>query len=112
MRSGIVTMTLGAFLGIGLVGCDSAGSEPSEAQMKEAMEYAMNHPPGEPAGEPIKITFFKKEACDKPTPQGFRCTFEVKVASRNIGASMYNNIPFAEFYKDKESGKWAMRPPF
>lgn len=112
MRSAIVTMTLGAFLGIGLVGCDSAGSEPSEAQMKEAMEYAMNHPPGEPAGDPIKITFFKKEACDKPTPQGFRCTFEVKVASRNLGASMYNNIPFGEFYKDKESGKWAMRPPF
>ena len=54
----------------------------------------------------------KKEACDKPTPQGFKCTFDVKVASRNIGASMYNNIPFGEFYKDKESGKWMMRPPF
>jgi hypothetical protein len=36
----------------------------------------------------------------------------VKVTSANIGASMYNNIPFGEFYKDKESGKWKMRPPF
>jgi hypothetical protein len=61
---------------------------------------------------PIKIVFFKKQACDAPTPQGFRCTFDVKVASRNIGASMYNNISFAFFYKDKETGKWAMRPPF
>jgi hypothetical protein len=25
---------------------------------------------------------------------------------------MYNNISFGEFYKDKESGKWMMRPPF
>jgi hypothetical protein len=23
-----------------------------------------------------------------------------------------NNIPLGEFYKDKESGKWMMRPPF
>ena len=88
------------------------GSEPSEAQMKEAMDYAMNHPPGEKVSDPIKIVFFKKEACDNPTPQGFRCTFELKVESRNIGASMYNNIPFGMFYKDKESGKWMMRPPF
>jgi len=37
----------------------------------------------------------------------------VKVASRNLGASMYNNITFGFFYyKDKETGKWAMRPPF
>jgi hypothetical protein len=34
------------------------------------------------------------------------------VASSNIGASMYNNIPQAFFYVDKETGKWAMRPPF
>lgn len=76
--------------------------------------YAERHesPPGETVSDPIEIKFFKKEACDKPTPQGFKCTFDVKVASRNLGASMYNNIPFGEFYKDKESGKWMMRPPF
>jgi hypothetical protein len=25
---------------------------------------------------------------------------------------MYNNIPGAVFYLDKDSGKWEMRPPF
>jgi hypothetical protein len=64
------------------------------------------------SSNPAKIVFFKKEACDTPTPQGFRCTFDVKIASRNLGASMYNNISFGFFYKDKESGKWGMRPPF
>ncbi len=59
-----------------------------------------------------RAQFFKKEACDKPTPQGFDCTFDWQVASSNLGASMYNNINRAFFYKDKESGKWAMRPPF
>jgi hypothetical protein len=104
-------IALGAVLALGIA-CCGGGSESSEAQMKEAMDDAMNHPPGETVGDPIKITFFKKEACDNPTPQGFRCTFTVKVASRNIGASMYNNIPFGEFYKDKDSCKWMMRPPF
>jgi hypothetical protein len=111
MSCGSRKMVFATVLAFGLAGC-GGGSEPSEAQMKEAMENAMNHPPGETVSEPVKITFFKKEACDNPTPQGFRCTFTVKVASRNIGASMYNNISFGEFYKDKESGKWAMRPPF
>ena len=101
----------GIALAFVLVGCEG-GSEPTEAQMKDAMLNAMNHPPGETVSDPVTITFFKKEACDKPTPQGYRCTFDVKVSSRNIGASMYNNIPFGEFYKDKDSGKWAMRPPF
>lgn len=112
MRVGCREFALGTILALGLAGCGGAGSEPTEAQMKEAMDYAMNHPPGEKVGDPIKIVFFKKEACDAPTPQGFRCTFDVKVESRNIGASMYNNIPFGVFYKDKESGKWMMRPPF
>jgi hypothetical protein len=112
MNLGFRKMTLGTVLPFGLAGCGGAGSEPSEAQMKDAMDYAMNHPPGETVSDPVKIVFFKKEACDTPTPQGFRCTFDVKVASRNIGASMYNNVPFAFFYKDKESGKWAMCPPF
>ena len=80
--------------------------------MKDAMLFAMNHPPGEPAGAPITIKFFKKEACDNPTPQGYHCTFDVQVMSTNIGASMYNNIPGAFFYVDKSTGKWAMRPPF
>jgi len=99
-------------LAFGLTGCAGGGSEPSEAQMKDAMEYEMNHPPGVTNVAPIKITSFKKEACDNPTPQGYRCTFEVMVASANIAAGMYNNIPFGMFYKDKDSGKWMMRPPF
>jgi hypothetical protein len=103
----------GGALVLGLAGCGGAGAEePSEAQMKEAMLYAMNHPPGMTNSDPISIKFFKKEACDKPTPQGYNCTFDVQVASANIGASMYNNIPGAFFYFDKTSGKWAMRPPF
>lgn len=112
MRIGLRHFVLGTVLTVGLVGCGGAGSEPSEAEMRDAMLNAMNHPPGETVSDPIEIKFFKKEACDKPTPQGFRCTFDVKVASRNLGASMYNNIPFGEFYKDKETGKWMMRPPF
>jgi hypothetical protein len=111
MRSRFELFALSTVLAFGLVGCGGT-SEPSEGQMKDAMDYAMNHPPGEPAGDPIKIVFFQKEACDAPTPQGYKCTFTVKVTSANIGASMYNNIPFGEFYKDKESGKWKMRPPF
>ncbi len=99
-----------AVLAFGLAGCGLGGSEPSETQMKSAMLDEMNHPPGYTVTEPVSITFFKKGACDKPTPQGFNCTFTVKVASTNIGASMYMNIPFAVFYK--ESGKWMMRPPF
>jgi len=110
MRLGYLVWS--AVLAIGLAGCGGEGSEPSEAQMKDAMLYAMNHPPGIAVTEPIKINFFKKEACNKPTPQGFNCTFTVMVSSTNIGASMYNNVPSANFYKDKESGKWAMRPPF
>lgn len=101
------------FVALALTGCGMGGnSEPSESQMKDAMLDAMNHPPGETVSDPVTITFFKKEACDPPTAQGFKCTFDVKVASKNLGASMYNNIPFGEFYKDKDSGKWAMRPPF
>lgn len=112
MRLGLGYFALGTVLTFGLLGCGGAGSEPSEKEMREAMLNAMNHPPGETISDPVEIKFFKKEACDAPTPQGFKCTFDVKVASRNIGASMYNNIPFGEFYKDKESGKWMMRPPF
>ncbi len=97
-------------LAFGLASCGGGGSEPSEGQMKAAMLDEMNHPPGDTVAEPVSITFFKKGACDKPTPQGFNCTFTVKVASTNIGAGMYNNIPMGVFYK--ESGKWMMRPPF
>jgi hypothetical protein len=101
----------GVVVALGLAGCGaSEASEPSEAQMKDAMLYAMNHPPGEPAGDPITIKFFKKEACDKPTPQGYNCTFDVQVQSTNIGASIYNNIPGGVFYVDKSTGKWNMRP--
>ena len=94
-----------------LFGCSGAGgAEPSESQMREAALFAINHPPGVTNSDPITIKFFKKEACDTPTPQGYNCRFDWQVASANIGASMYNNISSAFFYKD--SGTWAVRPPF
>jgi hypothetical protein len=103
-------LALGVAVAFGLTGCGQ--SEPSEAQMKEAMEYYLNHPPGVQVSDPVKIAFFKKEACNEPTPQGYNCTFTVQVSSRNMLAQMFNNVPKADFYLDKESGKWAMRPPF
>jgi len=107
-----IQLSLVVALMAGVTGCGGmAGGEPSEAQMKAAMLEQMNHPPGITVTDPVTIKFFKKEACDKPTGQGYRCTFDVQVASANLGASMYNNIPFANFYKD-DSGKWQMRPPF
>lgn len=113
MRALANIWVLGAVVAMGLSGCGAAAAqEPSESEMQEAMLYAMNHPPGETNVAPITISFFKKEGCDNPTPRGYNCSFDVKVASTNIGASMYNNIPGAVFYKDKETGKWAMRPPF
>jgi len=33
------------------------------------MEYALNHPPGVENSDPIQDHFFKKEACDNPTPK-------------------------------------------
>ena len=103
---------LAVVAGVAGGGCAGAGGdEPSEAQMKDAMLYAMNHPPGIAVSDPVTIKFFKKEACDKPAKVGVNCTFDVQVASANLGASMYNNIPGAVFYKD-DSGKWQMRPPF
>jgi hypothetical protein len=99
-------------LALGLASC-GGDSEPSESQMKDAMEEYFNHPPGVTTpGDPVKISFFKKEACDKPTPQGFNCTLTVTVASANAFAQMYNNLPSGVFHKDKDSGKWMMRPPF
>jgi hypothetical protein len=104
---------LGTALAFGMSGCGAAAAqESSEAQMKEAALYAINHPPGMTNSDPITIKFFKKEACENPTPKGYNCSFDWQVASANIGASMYNNISSAFFYKDKDSGKWAMRPPF
>jgi hypothetical protein len=110
MRTGF--FVLGSALAFVLVGCSATAAEPSEAQMKEAALYAINHPPGITNSEPITIKFFKKEACENPTPKGYNCGFDWQVASANIGASMYNNISNAFFYLDKDSGKWAMRPPF
>ncbi len=100
---------------LGLLACacgGASGSEPSEAQMREAALYAINHPPGVAVSDPISIKFFKKEACENPTPMGYNCHFDWQVASANLGASMYNNISSSFFYFDKQSGKWAMRPPF
>ena len=96
---------------LALMGCSAAAAEePSESQMKDAMLYEMNHPAGIVNSEPVTIKFFKKQGCDAATPRGINCFFSVQVASSNLGASMYNNIPSAVFYK--EGGKWAMRPPF
>jgi hypothetical protein len=104
---------LGSAVAFGLSACGpAAAEEPSEAQMREAALYAINHPPGMTNSDPITIKFFKKEACENPAPKGYSCSFDWQVASANIGASMYNNISNAYFYKDKDSGKWAMRPPF
>lgn len=112
MRWRLRQVVLGTALAFWLSGCGAVAAEkPTETQMKEAMLYAMNHPPGITVSDPVTITFFKKQACDKPTPLGYNCTFNVTVASANIGASMYNKLPQGVFYKDK-SGKWMMRPPF
>ena len=95
-----------------LAACGSAaGGEPSEAEMREAALYLMNHPPGVTNVEPISIKYFKKEACNAPTGQGYYCTYELQVASANALAGMYANVPGANFYKD-DKGKWQMRPPF
>jgi hypothetical protein len=106
-HSVIVTVAAATLI---LVSCAASAEEPSESQMKEAMLNEMNHPEGTTKPAPITIKFFKKQGCDAPTPRGINCFFSVEVASSNIGASMYNNIPSAVFYKD--GGKWAMRPPF
>jgi hypothetical protein len=83
--------------------------------MKDAMQDYFDTPPLGMAPKDmahIKITNFKKEACDAPTPQGYRCTLQVTVKSENPLSQMYNNLPYGTFYKDKDSGKWKMRPPF
>ncbi|HEY0802973.1 MAG TPA: hypothetical protein VGD54_19210 [Steroidobacteraceae bacterium] len=113
MHLGLNRLTLGITLAFGVAACGAAAAEePSESQMKEAMLYAINHPPGITNSEPITIKSFKKEGCENPTPRGYSCGFDVIVASSNLGASMYNNISMAIFYKDKDTGKWVMRPPF
>jgi hypothetical protein len=111
MRLRLVSYALVGVLAAGLAGC--GGGEPSESQMKDAMNGFLNTPsPGQPAGDPINIASFKKGACDKPTPQGYNCTFTMSVTSTNMMAQMFNNLPSAVFYKDTSSGKWAMRAPF
>ena len=67
MRTLIVSLGLGVALGLSACG-GGAGHEPSEGEMKDAMLYAMNHPPGIQNSDPITIKFFKKEACENPTP--------------------------------------------
>jgi hypothetical protein len=108
-------MTIGSVAVI-VFGCGTAasqaGQEPSESEMRAAALYAINHPPGITNSDPITIKFFKKEGCDNPTPRGYECHFDWQVASANIGASIYNDISSSFFYKDKDSGKWIMRPPF
>jgi hypothetical protein len=92
-----LTNALGIAAVVTICGCSGGlgGGEPSEAEMKDALLYLMNHPP----------------ACDKPTGQGYHCTFDLQVQSANQLAGMYSDIPGANFYKD-DKGKWQMRPPF
>ncbi len=99
---------------LGVWGCTpAAAQEPTEAEMKDALLYAMNHPPGVTVSDPVSITFFKKEACDAPTGQGYHCTYDLQVSSRNQLAGMWANVPGGFFYRDKDrGGKWNMRPPF
>jgi len=109
MRLRWVAFALVPVLAVGLSGCN--GGEPSESQMKDAMNDFLNHSPGQPVSDPINISTFKKGACDKPDAQGYRCTFTMTVTSANPLAQMLNNLPSASFYKDANSGKWMMRPP-
>jgi hypothetical protein len=102
-----------AAITLGICACGAAaGGEPSESEMKDAALYMLNHPPGLTNSDPISIKFFKKEGCENPTPRGYNCSFDLQVTSANLAAQMYNNITSAVFYKDKDSGKWVMRPPF
>jgi hypothetical protein len=110
MRLLLVSGALVGVLAVGLAGCN--GGEPSESQMKDAMSNFLNHPPDGSVGDPINIATFKKGACDKPTPQGYNCTFTMTVTSTNMLAQMFNNLPSAVFYKDTSSGNWMMRAPF
>jgi hypothetical protein len=111
MRLHLVNFALVGVLAAGLAGC--GGGEPSESQMKDAMTIFLNSPtPGQPAGDPINIASFTKGACDKPTAQGYNCTFTMSVKSANPLAQMFNNLPSGVFYKDTNSGKWMMRQPF
>ena len=112
LRVNLAQSALASLLAFGLAGCGGA-SEPSESQMKSAMDYFLNHPTDGVKNEaPIKINSFKKGACDKPTPQGYNCTFTVSVSSTNMLAQMFNNLPSGVFYQDKDSGNWMMRAPF
>jgi hypothetical protein len=108
LRSGHLALI--TVLAVTLAGC--GGSEPSESQMKDAMSNFLNHPPDGSTGDPINIATFKKGACDKPTAQGYNCTFTMTVTSANMLAQMFNNLPSAVFYKDASSGNWMMRAPF
>jgi outer membrane lipoprotein-sorting protein len=108
LRSGHLALI--TVLAVTLAGC--GGSEPSESQMKDAMSNFLNHPPDGSTGDPINIATFKKGACDKPTAQGYNCTFTMTVTSANMLAQMFNNLPSAVFYKDPSSGNWMMRAPF
>jgi len=110
MRLKFLRLALISVLATGLTGCH--GSEPSESQMRSAVNDFLNHSSGATVNDPIEISAFTKQACDKPNEQGYHCTFTMTVTSANELAQMFNNLTSGEFYMDKDSGKWAMRPPF
>ena len=76
------------FLILSLTGCVGV-SEPSEAEMKEAM-FAMNHPPGIANAAPITMKFFKKEAstahsmCRSPRPTSAQVCITTSVQANFI----------------------------
>jgi hypothetical protein len=97
-------------LALGLASCNRT-SEPSEAQMKDAMDIFLNHPPGGDVSDPIAIGSFKKGTCENPTSQGYKCTFTMSVRSDNPMVQMFGDLSSGEFYMDKDEGKWMMRAP-
>jgi hypothetical protein len=101
-----------------LAGCTPRG-EPSEAQMKGAVEYYIEHDLGgvstENNGLRAKIAEFKKGGCAKPDDNAANewvdCKFTVKIEAPDPAtAAMLNLLAGGHFYKDK--GKWAVRAHF
>jgi hypothetical protein len=104
--------------GLVLAGCTPHG-QPSEAQMKSAVEYYIEHDLGgvstENNGLRAKIAAFKKSGCVKPeidpANEWVDCSFTVKVETGDPAtAAMLNLLAGGHFYKDK--GKWAVRAHF
>ena len=75
MRTMLKTSALALVLAFGLAGC-AGGSEPSEGQMKDAVQYYIDHDLGANGNEgnntDAKIAEFKKGKCAKPDVQPYK----------------------------------------